>query len=568
MKRLSLFKLVVLLFTVFTLLESKIYSSNITSDTLKISKSEYVQRIRAMWIGQIVGVQMGLQFEHKPAAVKDIRGYPQSILNELTKNGGSTVDDDWYYEMCALSGFEKYGYDMTVEELGDVWVQFNMGTFGSAYYTRHALLNGHRGADAGFPRYNRMWFTVGNQNRSDLYAMLTPGMPNLTAKISRNLGHINSYAEGTDGGVLIGGIESIAFYENNIQKAVEKAVLLLDPSSPHRQCTERIIKMYKEGKTWREAAEYVESFWGIEYPGTNSAVWNAGFALVAMYYGEGDFWRSVNIGYQASDYSDADCSAANVTTVLAAMYGMDIIPKELLPPINDRIKGDHYGFMKLTPPVDESITELSERTAKIGLAMLEANGAKIKGDIIYIPIQRDIITQPAESFHPDQFTQWWNPDWTLSRAGFGAPGGGVRGIRGGTFLDGDILATYPRDEVRGVRLMNTLKINGNQKITFQAAADPGRIWKLSVYIDHERIYSELIDGGPAIEWPGVGPDAYPQPLDEYEKSAKLRKWNNIELDLSKYAGKDVTIRLYQDILVRNGFPGNAYWRNLKIITSK
>jgi hypothetical protein len=40
---------------------------------------------------------MGLQFEHKPAAVRDIYGYPSGKVSELIKNGGSTVDDDWYF---------------------------------------------------------------------------------------------------------------------------------------------------------------------------------------------------------------------------------------------------------------------------------------------------------------------------------------------------------------------------------------------------------------------------------------------------------------------------------------
>lgn len=44
--------------------------------------------------------------------------------------------------------------------------------------------------------------------------------------------------------------------------------------------------------------------------------------------------------------------------------------------------------------------------------------------------------------------RYWNPDWTLERAGFGGAGGGMAGIRGITCLEDDILATYPRDEVR------------------------------------------------------------------------------------------------------------------------
>jgi len=255
-----------------------------------------------------------------------------------------------------------------------------------------------------------------------------------------------------------------------------------------------------------------------------------------------------------------------VATILGAMNGMKIFRPELIEPFNNRIVGDKLGFMDLVKPVDENLDTLAARTCRIGLEILKANGATIKGDQIVIPIRRAIVQQAAESFNPNEFTKWWNPEWKLERAGFGAPGGGLRGIRGGTFLDEDVLATYPRDEVRGVKLYTKKVLEEKQHLTFEVAADPGRIWKLTVYGGNGKLMSKLIDGGTAIDWPDVSRDGYPQPLYEYEKSKELRKWETIVVDLSKYAGKETTIRIYQDILVRNGFPGNAYWRNFKFRT--
>jgi hypothetical protein len=533
------------------------------NETLKISIDEYKDRVKAMWLGQLVAVHMGWDFEHSPSAVRDINGYSEDRLTKIMSNGGAQVDDDWYYEMVALKGFEKYGANMTVEELGQQWLDYNMGTWGSAFYTRQALMSGFKGADAGNPRNNRMWFTVGNQNRSDLYAMFSLGMPNLTASISRELGHVNSYAEGTDGGILMGVMESTAFFEKDVKKLMKKAINVLDPSAPHRQCFEMIIEMGEAGKTWQETAKAVEERWGIEYPGTNSAVWNAGFAGVALWFGEGDFWKSVNIAYQASDFSDADCQAANVATILGAMHGTKIFPEELVKPFNNRITGENLGFMKLIEPVDENLDSLTNRTVNIALEVLLNNGAKILNGIIEIPIQTEITTLSAEAFHPNEFTKWWNPDWQMERAGFGAPGGGVRGVRGGTFLDGEILATYPRDEIRGVKIYRTFVPSENQKLSFEVAADPGRKWILSVYLDNKRVLQKLIDGGEPLNWPDIGPLGYPQPLHEYEASAEVRKWENIEIDLSSHANRECTVRLYQSILVRNGFPGNAYWKNIE-----
>ena len=530
----------------------------------QLSEADYSDRVKAMWVAQLVAVHIGWDFEHKPASVKEVIDYSDYRKNYIRENGGAQIDDDWYYEMVALRGFEKYGINMTANELGETWNSYNIGTWGSAFYTREALAQGIPGEEAGMPQNNRMWFTMGNQNRCDLYAMLSPGLPNLSAKLSRNLGHINSYAEGTDGGVLIGTLASMAFYEKDPQKLLKKGILVLDPDAPHRKCIEQIIEMAEAGKSWKEIARTVEEHWGVEYPGTNSAVWNAGFAAIALWFGEGDLMKSLNIAYQESDYSDADCQAANVAVILAAMKGMKIFPEHLLTPFNNKIKGNNLGFMPLVENVNESLDILAARTCWIGKKMLVANGASIHDGVIEIPVQTEIETQPLEYFHPNQFTQFWNPDWTMERAGFGAPGGGVRGVRGGTFVDGEILATYPRDEIRGVKIFRTLAVGENQKLSMDIAADPGRKWILNIYIDNNKVLTKLIDGGESLEWPDVSPDRYPQPLLEYQKCSEVRKWQNIAIDLSEYSNQEITIRLYQDILVRNGFPGNAYWRNLKI----
>jgi hypothetical protein len=42
------------------------------------------------------------------------------------------VDDDYYYEMVALRAFEKYGIELTVQELGQQWLENNAGSWGSS----------------------------------------------------------------------------------------------------------------------------------------------------------------------------------------------------------------------------------------------------------------------------------------------------------------------------------------------------------------------------------------------------------------------------------------------------
>ena len=83
--------------------------------------------------------------------------------------------------------------------------------------------------------------------------------------------------------------------------------------------------------------------------------------------------------------------------------------------------------------------------------------------------------------------QYWNADWSLVHAGFGGAGGGLKGLRGNTFLDGDVLATYPRDEVRGAYLTRTLTPGAGAALRFDARADKGRVWLVEVFIDNDRL---------------------------------------------------------------------------------
>jgi hypothetical protein len=58
------------------------------------------------------------------------------------------VDDDYYYEMVAVRAFEKYGIGLTVEQLGQQWLENNAGSWGSS---EQALLLLKRGVSRRTP---------------------------------------------------------------------------------------------------------------------------------------------------------------------------------------------------------------------------------------------------------------------------------------------------------------------------------------------------------------------------------------------------------------------------------
>jgi hypothetical protein len=508
----------------------------VRADPLVLTRAVYEDRVHAAWLGQVIGVLVTLPHEHKVSAVRPLTAFPKPYAAAI-------VDDDWYYEMVAVRGFERHGPGMTVDQLGALWQAHNCGTWGSSKYAREAMARGVRPADAGRPAHNRLWFTIGPMFSCELYGLVAPGDPNLAGKLARDLGRINGHAEGLDAGVVAAGMVSLAFRETDPKQVVRGAAALVHPDSPTRQALDLVVRLAEGGKTFRQVCDAVEDRWHVEYPATNNAVANCGLLAACVWFAGGDFGKSMDLAASAGDFVDCDNIAATACAVVGAMKGAGAVPAALAAQLNDRIAGDTMsGIVRLTPPVDESIRGLARRTAAVGAAVLSANGAVASADEIRVPFA-EVRTQPAELFRLADLTRHWNPDWTLERAGFGGGDGGMPGIRGMTYLDGDTLATYPRDEVRGLVLRRSLVPRPDDCLTFAAGVDPGRGWTLDVFLDNMAVLSKRVEA-PA--------------------GAKGRHWEPIDVDLGPHAGAEVHVRLFQRVLTPGAKPGNAYWKNLRV----
>lgn len=501
---------------------------------LKLTRADYNDRAHAAWAAQMIAVFLGFPFEHQTASVEWVKEYPKPYTHAI-------VDDDWYYEMSALRAFEKHGTGLTIQQLGEQWQKDRCGTWGSS---REARLNMERGIappDSGHPRYNRSWWTIGPQFSAEIYGLLAPGKPNLAGKLAREFGHINGYAEATDGAVFVAGMVSLSFVETDPRLIVREAAKLLHPESPYRQCLDEVIALADRGNSFEQIARAVIDRWAAEYPGTNNAVANGGIIALCLWFGEGDFLKTVNFAYRVSDYTDADCNAAGAAAVVGAMHGLKAIPKNLLEPLHDRIAGDKMGDLSL-PPVDESISALGQRTAAFGEKMMLAHGARVQSNTLMVA-RETVRTQPLERFTLADLTRYWQPDWRLERAGFGATIGGRSGYPGGTWLSDGVLTTWPRELMRGVVLTRKLTLpGGSPRITVEVSADPGRAWELLLYVNNRQMKERLIIGG------------------------EKREWQTVETDLTAFAGQTVTLRLFQNLLTSNPLrpPGAAHWKSITL----
>ena len=116
-----------------------------------------------------------------------------------------------------------------------------------------------------------------------------------------------------------------------------------------------------------------------------------------------------------------------------------------------------------------------------------------------------------------------------------------------THLRGTILATYPRDEVRGLLFRRKVSLGAGATLRIEVGVDPGRAFDIEIYADNERLRRQRIE---------LGAEA-PEPA-----------FTTVQEDLGRFAGRTVTLRVYQRVLLPDRLPGNAYWKTLEVAGSE
>ncbi len=498
----------------------------------RLSLSQYQDRVHGAWLGGIVGTLFGMPFEGK---AENVVASLDRFLHSYTY---APVDDDYYYEMVALYGFERHGIGMTVEQLGEMWKEYQAGSWGSSEQARLLLDKGIKAPQTGEPRYNKWFHTIGPQFSSDMYGMITAGMVNLAGEVARKYSHVNGYAEGSDGAVFVAGCISEAFFETNTERIVDQAARLISPKSNYRKAILQVLEGYTRGDDWRQLAHEIENRWRPDYPQLNNSVANGALVALALLYGKGDYVNSLNLVTATDDYTDADCNGDNVGSVVGAMHGVKAIPQQMTAPLSDRIYGKSMGPVTFKKVVDERISDLAERIAVVGRKILMANGTTERGGELLIP-QQEVKEQPLEWFDIHDYGKLWNSDWRLAHAGRGGPGA--------TYLEWETntLVTYPRD-TRPCRLERDVQVrSGHSELALTVGAVSDQPWRLQAFVNDEAILTEIIA------------------TDSFRQDVQYRDFH---VDLSKYAGQTVRLRLYH-WLVDGKAPGSAHWKKAELRTT-
>lgn len=297
-------------------------SRTISAETLK-------DKIAGGWAGKMIGVTYGgpSEFKAQGKTFEDTINWVPSDVK------GSLWQDDLYVQLTFLMTMDQFGIDAPAKKFQELFAK-------AGYELWHANVQGRKNyfdsifpPQSGHPDFNIHADDIDFQIEADYIGFMCPGMPQTANEISDKIGHIMNYGDGVYGGAFISALYSQAYFETDIRKLVELALLSLPAESDYYKIVKDAILLHDQFPAdWRAAWRELETKWGDTHicdAGTISnidAKFNGAFIVIGLLYGEGDPVKTMEITTRCGQ--DSDCNPSNAMAVLGVIKGLSGLPKD------------------------------------------------------------------------------------------------------------------------------------------------------------------------------------------------------------------------------------------------
>jgi len=349
---------------------------------MKLSESEYKDKVFACWLGKNIGGTLGAPYEGRREA--------HSLTYYDPVPDGSAPNDDLDFQLVWLKMLQDRGVNPRLEDFVDYWIRDLSSYPWNEYgFCRRNLERGLRPPISGcFENY--FVDEMGSPIRSEIWACLAPGDPQLAAELAwmdSALDHAGG--EGTCGEMFWSAVESAAFVVSDPRVLIRVGLSMIPIWSQISRVIREAVWCSDNGVPWGEARERVLRCFGHQQP--CHAPQNHGFTAIGWLYGRdfGDrLCKAVNCGY------DTDCTGATLGSLLGILGGTSGIPREWRDPVGERVV-----LHKFTRNLDApgTVEELTEQTTQLAHKMTSersdivrlAGRTSLPGDMISLLMRNE-----------------------------------------------------------------------------------------------------------------------------------------------------------------------------------
>lgn len=533
---------------------------------LRLSLDEYVDRMKAGWIGQMVGVGWGgpTEFRYTGAIIpeQEIPAWRPEMVNQFWQ-------DDLYVEMTFLRTLERYGLGVSIRQAGIDFANSRYPLWHANRQGRENLRNGIAPPDSGHPQFNPHADDIDYQIEADFSGLIAPGIPQAAIDLGEVFGRLMNYGDGVYGGQFVGGMYAAAFFEKEPVKIVEAGLQCIPSRSQYAETIRDVLRWYRQyPRDWQRTWELVEQ----KYNGNPDyrrfsctqgnfnidAKLNGAYIVMGLLYGQGDIERTVVISTRCGQ--DSDCNPSNAAGILFTTIGYSRLPERFKSHLDTRASFAHsdYTFEKL---IDVCVKLARQAVVRYG-GRVERNGNG--GEVWQIRVKPPRPSRLVQSWSPEppsgvryspgemariRELPWaralaksfeeWAPGWSLHHCGEDMD----PGLRPEWNGRKNVFMTHPLDRQTPCVIARTVEIPADRKVLLRLTVGhhPGGDWTLVVRANGEELLRQTVG----------------------EKTAQ-NGWLDVTVDLSRYAGQKVRIELLNE---PNGWSWEAgYWAKIDIET--
>lgn len=334
----------------------------------------YKDKVAGCWAGKNIGGVLGAPFEGR-RQVNDVDFYVQ----DLSK--GPPPNDDLDLQIVWLAAVEKFGRQVDAAILGEYWLSYVVPHW-VEYGTGKSNLKAGLMPPISGHLDNVYRNSCGCFIRSEIWACLAPGHPEIAARYAFEDAIVDHAVDGAAGEVFFAALQSAAFVESDPRTLVEIGLSYVDKDSALARAVRMAVRCHDEGVSFKEARKRIHNAapgtFGIQgcklsevdrsdpefavgEPGFDAPE-NCAFAIAGWLYGGGDFGKSLCLANACGE--DTDCTCATLGATLGIISGASKLPAKWTDPLNDQIETLCIDRTTGRVWVPRTVTELADRVLR------------------------------------------------------------------------------------------------------------------------------------------------------------------------------------------------------------
>jgi hypothetical protein len=358
----------------------------------RIAVKEYVDKMKAGWIGQMVGVSWGapteFRFQGQIIPKQQMpRWQPQTINHAFGQ-------DDLYVEMTFLRSLQVHGLDVSIRQAGIDFANSKYGLWHANRAGRDNLRAGIAPPDSGHPRFNKHADDIDYQIEADFSGLISPGLPNAAVTFGEKFGRLMNYGDGMYGGQFVGAMYAEAFFETDMEKIVRTGLKYIPEASQYHECISNVLQWYKENPNhWQETWKLINQKYHLnpDYrrfscnkEGNLSfnidAKLNGAYIVMGLLYGRRDPDQTIIIATRCGQ--DSDCNPSNAGGILFTTMGLSEVPKKFTSALHYNTKFSHTAYN--LPTLSDVCEELARQVVCRAGGRIEKN--ELGEEVFVIPV--------------------------------------------------------------------------------------------------------------------------------------------------------------------------------------